>query len=403
MRRRKAKSNALAADSISPELATMIKRDIGAGSMALEPIVRTVAAKEAGRHRALASPTGAFIEAVRQGDHGAALEHLAGQLLQGWIEPAWGGDPVTLPPWEVLTPRPWRLVGRRLDVIRRLAAKAKISAGALQREILKSAVIATIHDGDRPAGQSLLWAIFDGNVPAGADQIVGRVKPGEVDEWDVYVQWFHRRALALANAFLDEEGETELISSPVETPPPDATTRDVPPEVSSSTEPRLSGAFKPDVTDLALDAIQTEGVLVRSGSVPNGAACPGTFGRQVMRSLVAILVGEGPGTMKPVAVSEAPRVVAVVREAIEAELVGIAPKEPPSTTSWAEKLWTCPAETRLGVRQLAEAVGRPPSWVYRHASPKGDLAPIPHRRLDGLLVFTAGEVRTWLQANEEIL
>src|SRR5438445_7230594 len=122
-----------------------------------------------------------------------------------------------------------------------------------------------------------------------------------------------------------------------------------------------------------------------------------------MRSLVTVLAGEGPGKMKSILASEAPGVVAVVRSAIAAEMVGLAPQEQKAGTSWAEKLWTCPRETRLGVRELAEAIGRPRSWVYRHSAPRGDLSPIPHRRLDGLIVFTAGEVRDWLRKNEEVL
>src|SRR5204863_4595842 len=80
-------------------------------------------------------------------------------------------------------------------------------------EILKSAVIAAIHDDDRPVAQSLLLAILGANGPRDADYSVGRLRPGEVDEWDVYVQWFHRRAIALADGFLDQESET---AAPVE-------------------------------------------------------------------------------------------------------------------------------------------------------------------------------------------
>src|SRR5688500_12817982 len=41
---------------------------------------------------------------------------------------------------------------------------------------------------------------------------------------------------------------------------------------------------------------------------------------------------------------------------------------PPAPPAWREKLWTCPEATRLGVVELAEAVGRPKSWVYRLTS-----------------------------------
>lgn len=85
--------------------------------------------------------------------------------------------------------------------------------------------------------------------------------------------------------------------------------------------------------------------------------------------------------------------------------------EPPAET-WRERLWTCPAETRLGVRELAKALGRPVSWVYRSVSAyryerAGDGRrkkvrrqdqPLPHERLDGELVFRAGRVRCWIEA-----
>lgn len=85
--------------------------------------------------------------------------------------------------------------------------------------------------------------------------------------------------------------------------------------------------------------------------------------------------------------------------------------EPPADT-WRERLWTCPDETRLGVREIAEAVGRPPSWVYRAVSPhRYERAkdgtrrkvrrleqPLPCERLDGKLVFRAGRVRSWIEA-----
>lgn len=79
--------------------------------------------------------------------------------------------------------------------------------------------------------------------------------------------------------------------------------------------------------------------------------------------------------------------------------------EPPPTTlpiepTWRERLWTAPAETRIGVRELAEAVGRPRSWVYRRTGPNSPRAPLPHRKLDGELVFVVGEIRDWLRDHE---
>ena len=73
---------------------------------------------------------------------------------------------------------------------------------------------------------------------------------------------------------------------------------------------------------------------------------------------------------------------------------------PPAVETWRERLWTVPADTRLGVTEVAEAIGRPKSWVYRRTSAKSGKAPLPFRRLDGELVFVAGELRTWLRRHE---
>jgi predicted DNA-binding transcriptional regulator AlpA len=72
----------------------------------------------------------------------------------------------------------------------------------------------------------------------------------------------------------------------------------------------------------------------------------------------------------------------------------------PLASSWRERLWTVPADTRLGVIEVAEAMGRPKSWVYRRTSVKSGKAPLPHRKLDGELVFVAGDVRAWLKRHE---
>ena len=68
--------------------------------------------------------------------------------------------------------------------------------------------------------------------------------------------------------------------------------------------------------------------------------------------------------------------------------------------TWREKLWLVPAETRLGVAELCEALGRSTSWAYRRTGPKAE-DPLPHRLLDGQLTFTAGELRTWVRDTEE--
>ena len=69
-------------------------------------------------------------------------------------------------------------------------------------------------------------------------------------------------------------------------------------------------------------------------------------------------------------------------------------------TSWRERLWLAPLDTRIGVPELLEAIGRTRSWLYRHTGPSSAGARIPHRKLDGELVFLVGEVRQWLLENE---
>jgi hypothetical protein len=87
--------------------------------------------------------------------------------------------------------------------------------------------------------------------------------------------------------------------------------------------------------------------------------------------------------------------------------------EPLAPPTWRERIWTCPAETRLGVRDVAEALKRPVSWVYRAVSlwcyskandgtrlkTRRLDAPLPHERLSGELVFRAGRVREWIESS----
>lgn len=83
----------------------------------------------------------------------------------------------------------------------------------------------------------------------------------------------------------------------------------------------------------------------------------------------------------------------------------VAPSPPSGlrTGTWRERLWTAPAETRLGVVEVAEAIGRPKSWVYRRTGESATKARLPHRKLDGELVFTAGEIRLWVEQHEAIV
>lgn len=72
-------------------------------------------------------------------------------------------------------------------------------------------------------------------------------------------------------------------------------------------------------------------------------------------------------------------------------------------SSWQERLWTVPADTRMTAPDVGEALCRPKSWVYRHTSQATGLPRLPHRKLDGELVFVAGEVRDWIRQHEEIV
>ena len=69
---------------------------------------------------------------------------------------------------------------------------------------------------------------------------------------------------------------------------------------------------------------------------------------------------------------------------------------------WTLLLWTADPETRIGRTELLEAVGRPASWLYRHTGRKAKHR-IPHRKLDGELIFLVGEVQRWLRDREEIV
>lgn len=71
-------------------------------------------------------------------------------------------------------------------------------------------------------------------------------------------------------------------------------------------------------------------------------------------------------------------------------------------TDWREGIWTVPAETRLGVQEVAEALGKGKSWVYERTGPSAE-DPIPHRKLDGVNVFAAGELRAWIRSREEVI
>jgi hypothetical protein len=119
-----------------------------------------------------------------------------------------------------------------------------------------------------------------------------------------------------------------------------------------------------------------------------------------LQDLVSWLQAAPPGTTVP-ALAMAERLALLV----EGQNGGSNPRvEVPDpragVPTWREKIWTVPVETRLGVREVAEAIGRPRSWVYRRTGGKSPKAQLPHRKLDGELVFVAGELREWLRQHE---
>jgi predicted DNA-binding transcriptional regulator AlpA len=71
--------------------------------------------------------------------------------------------------------------------------------------------------------------------------------------------------------------------------------------------------------------------------------------------------------------------------------------ETTGAATWREKLWTCPGDTRLGVPEVAEALNRPVSAVYRAVAKKEGAHRLPASRLGGELVFTAADVRAWIE------
>ena len=86
----------------------------------------------------------------------------------------------------------------------------------------------------------------------------------------------------------------------------------------------------------------------------------------------------------------------------EWEPIALEPEPTVQPTSWRVLLWSVDPETRIGRDELLEAVGRPASWLYRHTGPAAENR-IPHRKLDGELIFLVGEVRAWLRDREEVV
>src|SRR5690349_2838866 len=76
-------------------------------------------------------------------------------------------------------------------------------------------------------------------------------------------------------------------------------------------------------------------------------------------------------------------VLEMLRDAAAPAVDVVRPGHEPQPVTWRERLWIVPPETRLGVAELSEAIGRPRSWIYRHTSARSGLDLLPYRKLDG--------------------
>ncbi len=71
----------------------------------------------------------------------------------------------------------------------------------------------------------------------------------------------------------------------------------------------------------------------------------------------------------------------------------------PEDATWQERLWTVPGERRLNIAEAVEALGRSKTWIRERLKGPGA---IPHRKLEGALVFKAGELRAWIEDHEHV-
>ena len=100
------------------------------------------------------------------------------------------------------------------------------------------------------------------------------------------------------------------------------------------------------------------------------------------------------------------RVAAALRELAAQPAQSTPPVTLPATSRSQISLLAAvvPPETRLNMRQIAEAFGRPRSFVYRLTSRNGSTLPrLPCRRLGAELYSTAGELRDWLGRAEVVV
>jgi predicted DNA-binding transcriptional regulator AlpA len=116
--------------------------------------------------------------------------------------------------------------------------------------------------------------------------------------------------------------------------------------------------------------------------------------------VVERLRGLPPGTMIPA--ESLVEWLSTGSDELPTEVQASLPPPPATSENWRTLLWTAPSECRIGRDEVCEALGRPRSWLYRQTSTKAEHR-IPHRKLDGELVFIVGEIRTWLREVEEVV
>lgn len=78
------------------------------------------------------------------------------------------------------------------------------------------------------------------------------------------------------------------------------------------------------------------------------------------------------------------------------------PEEPDPVPTWRERLWVVPADTRIGVVELGDALNVSRSWIYSRTRKEAE-DPLPCRKLGDSLYFRVGEIRTWIREHEEVM
>jgi predicted DNA-binding transcriptional regulator AlpA len=121
---------------------------------------------------------------------------------------------------------------------------------------------------------------------------------------------------------------------------------------------------------------------------------------ETLRQLLAWLSSAPDGTTIPAASMH--ELLADVADVEPVERAPAGVPADPVATSWRTRLWTVPAETRLSLPEAVEALGRSRSWLYKRTGPKASER-LPCRRLEGELVFLAGELRQWIRDHEEVI